>query len=152
VWDARVITSLERIWGFVGAALAVGGALVPWAELRTSTGDQVISGLDYGGGVALACAVLAALLYVAGRRLPAAVFAAIAAVWGAVAWYRLPETLSDEAFKQAMLSALDGPAGMTWQVQMTVAPLAAVMGALVLLALSARGLEVRGPGLLRYGR
>ena len=69
----------------MGAALAVGGALVPWAELQTSTGDQVISGLDYGGGVALACAVLAALLYVAGRRLPAAVFAAIAAVWGAVA-------------------------------------------------------------------
>jgi len=119
------MTSAERTWAGLGAALMIIGSLGTWARGNTWDGtSESVGGLGEGSVVVLVLAVLVAVAAVLRQRLGTGLLAFAAALWTAFVMYSLPGELTAGPYQQA---------DMAWGAY------AAMLGALVALAAATLG-------------
>ncbi len=126
---------------FVGAALLVVGALLPWGEATSKTASFSSDGIDGNGAITLIAAVVLVLVVLVVQRPTTAAWMVIAtaAVAGAIAVHDAVD-LSDKAARLVE----QGPPGVTANVGIGVwvtiaGAVISLVGGILALAMSSRG-------------
>ena len=126
---------------FVGAALLVVGALLPWAEATSKTASFSSDGIDGNGAITLVAAVVLVLLFVVVQRTTTAAWLVIAtAVVAGAIGVRDAVDLSDKAARLVD----QGPPGVSANVGIGVwvtiaGAVIALVGGIMALVMSSRG-------------
>ncbi len=130
---------------FVGAALLVVGALLPWGEATSKTASFSSDGIDGNGAITLVAAVVLVLLFVVVQRTTTAAWLVIAtAVVAGAIGVRDAVDLSDKAARLVD----QGPPGVSANVGIGVwvtiaGAVIALVGGIMALAMSSRGIGSR---------